>query len=143
PLLAVAEVTGHGAVSLRQSGGLERMRGADADFRVASGGPEEAHRRLQPRLRGQPDAIRAREPGEEIRGLVAASDSDPRESIRGCARHVFAAETDLPAGRSQLPGEQVQERRLPGPVRSDHGVDAPLLERYRNSVDGCQRAEAP
>jgi hypothetical protein len=71
---------------------------------------------------------RAREPG------AAAPVRTPR-------RHVLAGELDRPRGREVEAGEDVDERRLPCPVRPDQADDLVAVQLERHVAERVQRLE--
>ncbi len=67
----------------------------------------------------------------------------PPAAVRRPARDLDPAELDPARGRQVEAGEQVHERRLPGPVRPDQADDLALLERevdILERLDACERA---
>jgi hypothetical protein len=60
----------------------------------------------------------------------------------GEAVDALAAETDLPLGRPEEPDDDLQERALAGPVRTDDGDDVSVVDPERDAVDGREAAEA-
>ncbi len=48
---------------------------------------------------------------------------------------------DFPFGRFQETRENVKNRRLPGPIRTNQACDRPLLHGQGNVVDGTQTAK--
>src|ERR1700677_1026900 len=56
-------------------------------------------------------------------------------------RNIAPLEPDLARGRRENPGEEIDERRLAGAVRSDQGLPGPGLNRERHIVGRDQSAE--
>ena len=66
---------------------------------------------------------------------------ETRALPRAKPRDVLAAEPHRAARRGDLAGEDVDERRLPRPVRADHRAALSLAERERDAVEGHDAAE--
>ncbi len=78
---------------------------------------------------------------EEANVLERAADAPLGDRVRRLARHVLAAELDLPGGRLVDAGEHVEERRLAGAVRADQAGDRAFGDREVDVVDGDEPAE--
>jgi hypothetical protein len=61
--------------------------------------------------------------------------------LRGQPLQRPTVQQDAPAARPPRPGEQVEHRRLAGPVGADQADDAAALDAERNIVDGLDPAE--
>src|SRR6185437_839497 len=59
------------------------------------------------------------------------------------AGHVAPKQLHAAAARGKLAREHVDERRLAGPVRTDHRMHFVAHERERHVVDGDEAAEMP
>jgi len=79
----------------------------------------------------------------QARALEGARDAGAIDRLRAQAGDAPVGELDLsPAGREQ-PGQDVEEGRLAGPVRSDEPEHAAFLEPQVEPVQGDHPAEAP
>ena len=73
--------------------------------------------------------------------LKGAGDAAPHPARRQQTGNVFAIENDLTGGLPEKAADQVEERRLAGAVRADHGAQFAGFDRHRDVVDGDQAAE--
>jgi hypothetical protein len=53
-----------------------------------------------------------------------------------------AVQADSAVGRPLQPDDDLQERALPGPVRTDDGDNLAVVDPERDAVDGRETAEA-
>jgi hypothetical protein len=63
--------------------------------------------------------------------------------MSGEAVDPLAAQPDTAVGRPLEPDDDLQERALPGPVRTDYGDDLAVVDPERDAVDGRETAEVP
>jgi hypothetical protein len=54
----------------------------------------------------------------------------------------LSTQADVAVGRPLQPDDDLQERALPGPVRTDDGDDVAVVDSEGNAVDGRETAEA-
>ncbi len=78
---------------------------------------------------------------ERLHDLERAGEPAPRRLERVLARHVLAGEADRAGGGLVDAGDEVDERRLPRPVRADEADDLALLQRERDVVGRLDAAE--
>jgi hypothetical protein len=79
--------------------------------------------------------------GEERDDLVGARQAEVHAAV-GCPLRDFLVEKeDLSRIAAQVPGDQIEERGLPGAVRADDQPPLALLDLERDVVDGGQAAE--
>ena len=127
-------------VAVRQRrGGLVRIRGE----------PEQAHELVRPPRRFPPggadperrdlDVLPHREAAEGVRVLEGTGEPMPPAPVRRPAGDVALLESDLATRRPVEAAEDVDERRLAGPVRADQADDLARLELER---DVTQRLHA-
>jgi hypothetical protein len=62
--------------------------------------------------------------------------------MRGETVDPLPGEQDPAVGRPLEPDDELQERALPGPVRTDDGDDVAVVDPERYAVDGRETAEA-
>jgi hypothetical protein len=62
--------------------------------------------------------------------------------MRGEAVDPRAVQPDSAVGRPLQPDDDLQERALPGPVRTDDGDNLAVVDPERDAVDGRETAEA-
>ena len=62
--------------------------------------------------------------------------------MRGQAVDPRTVQPHAAARRPLQPDDQLQERALPGPVRTDDGDDVAVVDPERDAVDGRETAEA-
>ena len=111
-----------------------------------------AHRRQEQKLRHQVALAVAVAPDEKVlqhRRLVEQLDvlEGPRDPQRGdlvrrARQDALALEAYVALGGVVEPRDQVEDRRLAGPVRPDQREDLALLDGERNLVDRHDAAEA-
>jgi len=58
------------------------------------------------------------------------------------AVHPLPEQPDAAVGRALQPDDDLQERALPGPVRTDDGDNLAVVDPERDAVDGRETAEA-
>src|SRR4051794_15704162 len=78
---------------------------------------------------------------EHRRNLEAADQPETRDHGRLHPGDVAALEPDRAPRRRQEGGQQVEARRLAGPVRTDQGVDGARLDAQIDAVNGNEAAE--
>jgi hypothetical protein len=78
---------------------------------------------------------------EELDVLERARDPAPDDAVRRRAQQALAVEGDLALVRLVQARDQVEERRLPGPVGPDQAGDLPLGHVQRDVVDRHDPAE--
>ena len=91
--------------------------------RVPDGGraPPDPHRPAHRSLRRQAHVLVRRQQRKDVRDLERAADPRLRTPVGRLLGDVDAVELDGAARRPAQAGDEVEERRLPGPVRADHG----------------------
>jgi hypothetical protein len=62
--------------------------------------------------------------------------------MRGETVDPRAVQADSAVGRALQPDDDLQERALPGPVRTDDGDNLAVVDPERDAVDGREAAEA-
>src|SRR5437879_8546537 len=77
---------------------------------------------------------------EYRRDLEGATDAGPRDHVRRLARDVASAEFHCARGGLQLTGDEVEEGRLNGPVRTDGGVTVAMLGLEAHVLDRAPAA---
>ena len=90
-------------------------------------GQEVKHAR-RARLRGEAAVLERSERREDVGLLIAPPDADPRPAVRRLARDVVALVDDAAARCREVARQQIDERRLPGPVRTDDRMQLPELD---------------
>ena len=83
--------------------------------------PPDPHRPAHRSLRRQSHVLVHRQQRKDVRDLERAADARLRAAIGRLIGDVDAVELDAAARRRAQAGDEVEERRLPGPVRADHG----------------------
>ena len=91
---------------------------------------------------GERERRQRRQRVEQLVDLERADDAAANALVRGERGDVVAVEEDRPRGRLENAGEQVDQRRLAGAVRSDQGVARAAREVERDVVGRRQAAEA-
>src|SRR5205823_3909813 len=89
------------------------------------------------------EVVLDRQAEKQPRGLKGARQSGPRSPPRRLVRHLAAEELHGALGGRELAGDEVEERRLAGPVRAENGA---TFARPHLQVDlghGAQAAETP
>src|SRR5918999_1874965 len=89
---------------------------------------------------GQEEVVLDREAEEEARRLERPRQAEPGALARGRARHVAAEQLHAAGRRRKLARHEVEERRLPGPVRAQ---DRTALPRQHVEVHAGDRVYAP
>src|SRR5436190_4905004 len=79
---------------------------------------------------------------EQARDLEGAHEPAQRDLVRREAEEALALERDLAGARALDPGDEVDERRLAGAVRSDDATDLAGLDREAHVVRRDEPAEA-
>src|SRR5579863_3545010 len=78
---------------------------------------------------------------EDVGALERASDPHAADAVRRRAGDVAAVEPYRAAIRPQMPGDQVEQRRLAGAVGADHGRDLTGIDRQADIADGAEAGE--
>ena len=78
-----------------------------------------------------------------VYGMLEGPSADPalRDPVRWQAGDVDAIVMDASGRQRQHAGDQVEDRRLAGPVRTDQAADLSGRERQADAVDGADAAE--
>ena len=92
-------------------------------------------------MEGEHDVLERGPPLEEAGDLERPRNAKAADAIRRERRDVEAERDDAPGGRLHEPGEHVEERRLPGAVRSDKSVNASVVQRDAHAVDRAKAGE--
>jgi hypothetical protein len=87
-------------------------------------------------LSGQTNVLQDGQIREQVGDLEGSTEAKMGVAVRGHVGDVLAFEHDATAGRFQVPAEQVEERRLSGPVWPDDGVEAVFSNLDIDIVDG-------
>ena len=90
---------------------------------------------------GEIDVLAHREPLEQQRNLVGAPKSAADALVRRQCGHVLAEETHRARRRRKIAGHAIEQRRLAGAIRSEHGAPLAGTHAERDVGQGCQRAE--
>jgi hypothetical protein len=90
---------------------------------------------------GDEDVLVRAQAAEGTRDLERAADPEPRVVVAGEPRHVAPVEDDRARVDAERARDQVQDRRLAGPVRADDPERLTLLEREVEALNRPQRAE--
>src|SRR5262249_20568332 len=88
-------------------------------------------------LGGDTQIVADREVGEELEALERSCDAQPRPLVRLETAHITAVEQDSARAGGLQAGDDVEERRLAGAVRTDESRD---LCRGHVEVDARERA---
>ena len=100
--------------------------------------PPDPHRPAERRLRREPDVLERRQQREHVRDLERAADPGAGAPERRLGRDVDAVEKDAAARRPGQAGDEVEERRLAGPVRADDGKQLTFADLEPDTGDdGC------
>ena len=89
------------------------------------------------------EVVLDRQPGEEPGLLVRARDAQPRAHARGQVRDVGAHQVDRAARGLEVPGDQVEQRRLARAVRAQDGAALAVRDVEIDVAHGLHPAEAP
>ena len=110
------------------------------------------HRRQEQKLRHEIAPAMAVAPDEQVLQhgrlveqldvLEGARDAERGDLVRRARQDALALEAYVAFGRVVEPRDQVEDRRLAGPVRPDQREDLALLDGERNLVDRHDAAEA-
>ena len=125
---------------------LEHLGGAGDPGPLGShgSGPPD-HRRDEPRpvvsLQRDGDRFEDGEVGEQPGLLVGPAKAEPSPAEGRQAGHVSAVELDAAVLRSEVPGQDVEQRRLPGSVRTHQAEHLTGRGVHGDVVDGAQPAE--
>ena len=126
----------------RESDPLEHLLRAGEVVPESGCRPEPAERVVPRRLARESDVLMHGEVREDVRDLEGASDPLVDRPVHRDVGDVLAVELDGPRRRGQHPAHEVEERRLPRPVRADDRVEGPSLDRDVHPVHRHERAEA-
>jgi hypothetical protein len=88
------------------------------------------------------EIVRDAEIVERRSQLERAHDPAPHALLRCEARHVHAVVENRALVGREIPGEKIEERRLPSTIRADDARDFVLAENVVDAVDGRQRTKA-
>jgi len=91
--------------------------------------------------RGDKQVLEHGEVLERVRNLERAADAGDAARARRRLRDVAAVEPDGAAVRPDEPGDQVEQRRFAGAVRSDDAQRLARCDVEADAVDSLQRAE--
>src|SRR5262249_7753064 len=131
------------ALGQRETGGGLLGLGAQAD--ALHDGPRvraRTRRHRMPSQRADHDVVQHAEPRERAHDLKGAGQSERADRVRGQAAERAPAKADVTGVRGQKPGQQIEDRRLAGAVRSDEAEHLALVDREIEAVDGLNAAEA-
>src|SRR5271166_1023290 len=125
-----------------QSSSLERVPRDVTHRLVAEGVGEDVQHTRGARLRGETTVLKCSEHRKDIRLLVAATDTDARAAVGAIAGDV-ATFVAYAAGRDgQVARKKVDQRCLPGAIRTEHRVQLTALQLNRHIARGHEAAEA-
>src|SRR5688572_12222880 len=93
------------------------------------------------RLHGEVHVLQHRKPRKEVRELKGPAHAAARALRGGEPGDVLTEERYVPAGRGELPGDEVEVGGLPGPVGADDGREGAGAESARDPVDRDVSAE--
>src|SRR5712671_1427016 len=126
---------------------VQQLRGArfDAPFlpqrrRPAQDGAD--HARLRAAVPADHHVLEGRKVGEQADVLEGARNSRPRDLIGPQPADVASIEQKKSLVRRVDSGEQIEQRRLAGAVRTDEAVDLGARDRKGNAVERVDAAEA-
>ena len=125
--LTEGEVPGGLARKPRDTDELEQLDRASA-LRARAGAADEAAHPALLALRRDEHVLEHGQPGEDARELEGPPDTELEDARRSRVRDRRAAEADLAGVGSLVAGDDVEERRLAGPVRADQAGDRTLLD---------------
>ena len=89
------------------------------------------------------DVVLDREAGEEPRLLVRPGEAERRPDPGGEVRDVAPHHLDRPGRGLEVACDEVEERRLPGPVRPEDGTALAVRDVEIDVAHGLNAAEAP
>ena len=143
PVWKVACVGVRVALDAHEAKQLDRAVGDAAlllalDRRLEQGVPE---LRAHPAVLPQTDVVQSGHVLEEPDVLEGACDAERGDLVRLGAGDLAVLEDDAAGRRRKDAGDPVEERGLPGAVRTDEGEDLALLDVERHIVHGHQAAE--
>jgi hypothetical protein len=140
PLLAVRQIGDPGGGDAGEPGSLEQLVGGALR---GAGRSRMAHREAAARdtAHGEEEVLAHRQVAEQERGLVRAAQALADALVGRELGDVLAEETDPAGGRRKVAGDGVEERRLAGAVRAEHGVLLAGLHGKGDVVDRAKRAE--
>src|SRR5206468_2675810 len=87
------------------------------------------------------DVLRGSEGLEQLVALIHAGDAAARQLVRRTSRDVLAGEGHRARRRVELAGEDVEERRLPGPVWADDRAALARSHAERHAVERLHPSE--
>src|SRR5690606_1875719 len=82
-----------------------------------------------------------RQPMEDIRDLERARQAEAVDRVRGKARDALAPQPDLTSGRRKHAGDDVEQCRLAGTVRTDQGMALAGRDGQVDTLHHVQRPE--
>ncbi len=89
----------------------------------------------------EPERLERRQIREKLIDLEGARDAEPHARMRAHVGDVAALEQDLPSGRREHAGQQIDDGGLAGAVRSDQRVARALLDLERHITGRDDAAE--
>ena len=87
------------------------------------------------------DVIQRGHAAERLHNLVGAHKAFAAQAPRLHAGNVLCVEGHFAGGWREEAGNQVEERRLPGAVRADQGVDLAFFDRHGKVIDCLESAK--
>ena len=92
-------------------------------------------------LRGEDEVLQDRQIAKLVGDLPRLREPEVHDLVRGQSIDSRAVEPDLPAVGSIEPGNDVEQRRFPRPVRPDEARDGVREDLQSASIDGVNAAE--
>ena len=99
--------------------------------------------RARPGVQADHDVLDRAHLAEQLQILEGAADAGPRPPLRRPARDVAVLEADMARRRRQVARDQVEQGRLPRPVRPDQPVHRAAGDLHVDGADGDETAEMP
>ena len=118
-LVAVGQHPGLGARVVREVHLAQVLMGRSGRLVGGPGETERRGRRAEPGLGGLADVLQGGESREDAGGLEGATEADPRTPVDGHPRDVLPCEQHAAARRGVDARDDVEQRRLAGPVGAD------------------------
>ncbi len=140
-LVAVADAARRLVGVRRDAGQLQALAAPLGDAGQSRPRRQRGRAAQQP-LRAQPHVLEDRQRWADGGHLHGARESGAGPARRRPCGDVLAAKPDLPRARRREAGEQVDQRRLAGPVRADERAQLAIVQHQPHILDGLQPAEA-
>jgi hypothetical protein len=140
-LLAMRQIGGQLPRLAAEADCLEGRLGLADDVAIGAIMGEEAPA-VAARLSGDADVFERRRVRQDVGDLVRAGDALARDAVRRRPRGVLAIEPDMPRGRTQYPGQAIEERALTRSIRANNRAHLAAFNRKIDLVERGQPAES-